>query len=213
MSNGQQDGPGASVGHRVDGDTIAEVFRPLLLLRRSALPSEVATGDSSEQVSDPRAPDLERNRTGHLLVAVSALWDAVLVGAGVDLDAHLDQKLMEARPDWEFNGYADGMLTYELCNSIWKWNQLGTPRPTDDLDRMIIENLSADWAEDRLELVLREILRAGIFELTHLDDIPPKVTITEYVDLAYAFYSGVEPKMVNAVLDRIAKQSRAEDMG
>ena len=80
------------------------------------------------------------------------------------------------------------------------------------IDEMIGDALSKDWSLERLESVLRAILRAGAFELTTRADIPPKVTISEFVDVAHAFYTGSEPGLVNAVLDRIARAARAEDL-
>jgi N utilization substance protein B len=54
-------------------------------------------------------------------------------------------------------------------------------------------------------MTLRSILRAGAAELLTQAEIPPKVTIAEYVDVGHAFYDGPEPRMINAVLDRMAK--------
>ncbi len=82
----------------------------------------------------------------------------------------------------------------------------------DDFDRMIAGALSRDWTPERLEAVLRAILRAGAWELATRTDIPPRVTISEYVDVAHAFYAGTEPGLVNAVLDRIAKVVRNEEL-
>ena len=75
----------------------------------------------------------------------------------------------------------------------------------DDVDNMIKGSVSADWPAERLEMTLRAILRAGIAELLERSDIPPGVTITEFVDVAHAFYDGPEPRMVNAVLDKVAR--------
>ncbi len=76
----------------------------------------------------------------------------------------------------------------------------------DDIDHMIDANLSADWPKDRLELIVRSILRVAIAEFLATTDVPVKVTISEYVDVAHAFYDGQEPKLVNAVLDKIASR-------
>lgn len=80
------------------------------------------------------------------------------------------------------------------------------------IDEMVTGALSRDWTLERLEAVLRAILRAGAYELSVRTDIPPKVTISEFVDVAHAFYTGPEPGLVNAVLDRIARVARAEDL-
>ncbi len=82
----------------------------------------------------------------------------------------------------------------------------------DDIDRMINESLSADWPKDRLEMIVRSILRTAVAEILSAADLPLKVTISEYVDVAHAFYSGPEPKMVNAVLDKIGHTLRDPDV-
>lgn len=79
------------------------------------------------------------------------------------------------------------------------------------LDEMIGNALSRDWTVDRLESVLRAILRAGAFEMKARPQTPARVVITEFVDVAHAFYAGPEPKMVNAVLDKVARVLRAEE--
>ncbi|MTJ82398.1 MAG: transcription antitermination factor NusB [Telmatospirillum sp.] len=83
----------------------------------------------------------------------------------------------------------------------------------DALDGMIAGALSGEWTVERLEAVLRSILRCGAFELADCPDVPVRVVISEYVDIAHAFYAGPEPGLVNAVLDRIAHVVRAQEMG
>jgi N utilization substance protein B len=61
--------------------------------------------------------------------------------------------------------------------------------------------------------VLRAILRAGAWELGARPQTPTRVCISEWVDVAHAFYSGPEPGLVNAVLDRLAQLLRAEEAG
>jgi N utilization substance protein B len=75
----------------------------------------------------------------------------------------------------------------------------------DDIDNMIKGSLSAEWPYERLEMILRAILRAGIAELLERTDIPAGATITEFIDVGHAFYEGPEPRMVNAVLDKVAR--------
>ena len=82
---------------------------------------------------------------------------------------------------------------------------------TDDFDAMINAALSRDWTVGRLELILRAILRAGACELANSSAVPARVVITEYVDVAHAFYAGSEVKMVNAVLDKIARLARPDE--
>ena len=73
-----------------------------------------------------------------------------------------------------------------------------------DLDPRIRECLLEGWPLSRIDSTLRAILRAGAFELAHIPDVPVPVAVSEYVDIAKAFYEADEPKLVNAVLDRLA---------
>ena len=75
----------------------------------------------------------------------------------------------------------------------------------DEIDAMIRESVSKEWPWERMEMILRAILRAGVAELLTRTDIPAGATINEFVDVAHAFYSGPEPRMVNAMLDRIGR--------
>ena len=78
-----------------------------------------------------------------------------------------------------------------------------------DIDPTIDNALADDWPVTRIDATLRAILRAGAFELMRRRDIPPAVVISEYVDVARAFYEDDAPAMVHAVLDKIAKIANA----
>ena len=75
-----------------------------------------------------------------------------------------------------------------------------------DIDPIIDKSLSNDWPVGRIDATLRAILRAAAFELLRRRDIPQGVVISEYVDIAKAFYEDDAPKLVHGVLDTIAKQ-------
>jgi len=79
------------------------------------------------------------------------------------------------------------------------------------LDSMIDGALADGWSIARLESLMRAILRAGIHELLDCPDTPARVIISDYVDIAHAFYDRGEPGMVNAVLDRLARLLRAHE--
>ena len=79
------------------------------------------------------------------------------------------------------------------------------------LDPMIDAALQKGWPLRRIETVLRAILRAGTYELDKKRDVPARVVITEYVDVANAFVDRDETGMVNAVLDQLARQLRADE--
>lgn len=81
-----------------------------------------------------------------------------------------------------------------------------------ELDRAIAALLVEDWPLERLEKVMAAILRAGAFELMHRPEVPARVAISEYVDIAHAFLEGKEVGMVNGVLDRLARLRREAEM-
>lgn len=74
-----------------------------------------------------------------------------------------------------------------------------------DIDPTIDKSLSSDWPVGRVDATLRAILRAAAFELLRRRDIPQGVVISEYVDIAKAFYEDDAPKLVHGVLDAIAR--------
>lgn len=73
------------------------------------------------------------------------------------------------------------------------------------IDPVIQQFLAEGWRLGRIDATMRAILRAGAYELTGRPDIPFRVVISEYVDIAHAFFESDEPRVVNAVLDRLAK--------
>jgi transcription antitermination protein NusB len=79
------------------------------------------------------------------------------------------------------------------------------------LDPMIDAALQKGWPLKRIETVLRAILRAGAYELDHKPDVPARVVVSEYVDVAHAFVDADETGMINAVLDQLARQLRADE--
>jgi transcription antitermination protein NusB len=79
------------------------------------------------------------------------------------------------------------------------------------LDPMIDKALERGWPLKRVEALLRAVLRAGAYELTGRTDVPARVVVSEYVDVAHAFLDQEETGMVNAVLDQLARQLRADE--
>jgi N utilization substance protein B len=78
----------------------------------------------------------------------------------------------------------------------------------DTIDSMLVAALPESWPLARLDPVLRALMRAGGAELWMSDGPPVKVVINEYMDVAYGFFTGDEPRMANGVLDRLAHQLR-----
>ncbi|WP_417684253.1 transcription antitermination factor NusB [Roseibium sp.] len=80
------------------------------------------------------------------------------------------------------------------------------------LDPFIHTALTEDWPLKRIDSLLRAILRAGAYELLRRKDVPPKVIISEYIDVAKAFYQDDEPGLVNGILDRLAHDLRNSEL-
>ena len=89
----------------------------------------------------------------------------------------------------------------------------GVPHHQVEIDRAIANVLSKDWRLERVDSILRAILRAAAFELIARKDVPAKAVIDEYVELSHAFFSGDEPSFVNAALDKMAHRKRAIEFG
>jgi len=88
----------------------------------------------------------------------------------------------------------------------------GAVASADELDAMIAGVLAEDWSIERLESILRAVLRGGAYELAHRTDIPPKVAISEYLAVAGAFLGDKETALANGVLDRLAHLLRPAEM-
>ena len=85
----------------------------------------------------------------------------------------------------------------------------GVLREQRRIDPLIDDALTRGWPLKRIEAVLRAVLRAGAYELGHRSDVPARVVVSEYVDVANAFVDKDETGMVNAVLDELARRFRA----
>ena len=81
----------------------------------------------------------------------------------------------------------------------------------EELEQTLTGSLAQDWSWERVDRLVRAILLAGAYELIHRKDVPSKVAISEYVEIAHAFYDQGEQNFVNSVLDRIARQSRSAE--
>ncbi len=79
----------------------------------------------------------------------------------------------------------------------------------EELEKILTAALAEDWAWERIDRLVRAILLAGSYEILHRKDVPPRVVINEYVEIAHAFYDQGEQNFVNSVLDRLARQARS----
>ncbi|MEW9615775.1 transcription antitermination factor NusB [Shinella sp. S4-D37] len=137
------------------------------------------------------------------LAAVQALYQMDIGGTGVlEVVAEYEAHRLGQEVDGD---------TYLKADASWFRSIVaGVVRDQRLLDPMIGAALQDDWALSRVDSTVRAILRAGTFELKERKDVPVAVIVTEYVEIAKAFFEDEEPKLVNAVLDRIAKQLRPD---
>ncbi|PPJ47011.1 transcription antitermination factor NusB [Rhizobium sp. KAs_5_22] len=135
------------------------------------------------------------------LAAVQALYQMDIGGTGVlEVVSEYETHRLGQEVDGE---------TYLKADASWFRSIVaGVVRDQTVIDPMIAAALQDDWALSRIDSTVRAILRAGVFELLERKDVPVPVIVTEYVEIARAFFEDEEPKLVNAVLDRIAKQVR-----
>ncbi len=153
------------------------------------------------------------DRSSARLAAVQALYEMDMTDIAADsvINEFLRQRWKPA-PGMPVDGEEDlpdlaspdGALLAELIR--------GVSAKRGDLDGMIEPALSGDWTVQRLEVILRAILRAGAYELLSMADVPARVVINEYVNVAKAFFDDNKPGMVNGVLDKLAHVLRTAEM-
>lgn len=135
------------------------------------------------------------------LAAVQALYQMEFSGASADEAL----RYQAARPaDAEDNGEPSAEADEAFLADLVR----GVGERREDVDRLLEQKLAEGWPLERLEAVLRAILRTGAYELLAHPEIDAPVTIDEYVEIAKAFFGGREPSMVNGVLDGLAKMLR-----
>ena len=146
-------------------------------------------------------PKSANKRGAARLSAVQALYQMDVAGTGVAevvseyenyrLGREVDgEKYLDADAGW-FRGIVGGVYQHQK-----------------EIDPIIHAALTDDWPLSRIDTTLRAVLRAGVFELKNRSDVDARVVISEYVEVAKAFFDGDEPKMVNGVLDVIARRIR-----
>ncbi len=102
----------------------------------------------------------------------------------------------------------DGDQYREADKAFFRDIVAGVVHDQRGLDPAIDAALSPDWPLARVDATLRAILRAGAFELASRPDVPGRVVISEYVEVAKAFFEEEVPGMVNGVLDALARKLR-----
>ena len=135
------------------------------------------------------------------LAAVQALYQMDIAGDGIE-DV-VSEFLTHRLADWTEDGQSIDADT-DLFATLTR----GAGARRDDIDALIVGALAEGWTIERLELLLRAVLRVGTFELMARPETPAKGVIDEYIDVAHAFFGKGPPGFVNGVLDRLAHDLR-----
>jgi transcription antitermination protein NusB len=150
-----------------------------------------------------RKDERKANRRGAArLAAVQALYQMDIAGTG------LNDILAEFESHW-IGREVEGAQYLPAEAAFFRDVVSGVVREQRSLDPLVDKVLAQGWPLKRIEAILRAVLRAGAYELGHRSDVPARVVVSEYVDVANAFVDRDETGMVNAVLDQIARQFRA----
>ncbi|MEM6848692.1 MAG: transcription antitermination factor NusB [Pseudomonadota bacterium] len=152
----------------------------------------------------PRRSKAANKRAVARLAAVQALYQMDLTGQGARdivkefelfrLKQDLDGEILRAIDMGWFDGIVSGVVTHQRA-----------------IDQAIDDALKAGWPLARIDVTLRAVLRAGVFELMQRPEVPVRVALSEYVEVAKAFFGGDEPRLANGVLDHIARDVRPDD--
>ena len=165
--------------------------------------SATSKGMMARPRNAPAKDKRKANRRGAArLAAVQALYQMDLAGTG------LNEILAEFESHW-IGREVEGAQYLPAEAAFFRDIVTGVVREQRALDPLIDEALAKSWPLKRIEAVLRAVLRAGAYELAHRKDVPARVVVSEYADVAAAFVEREETGMVNAVLDHLARRLRA----
>jgi len=145
------------------------------------------------------------NRRGAArLAAVQALYQMEIAGAGInDIFAEFESHWLGSEVEGETYLPAEAAFFRDVV--------AGVVRDQSKLDPLVDAVLDKGWPLKRIDAILRAILRAGAYELEKRKDVPGRVVIKEYVDVANAFVDADEMGLVNAVLDQLARRFRTDE--
>lgn len=145
-----------------------------------------------------------RGRASARLAAVQALYQIDLAEAGPETVIAEFTEHRLAVVEYQGRARADRDLFADLVR--------GVVARRADLDARIAPLLGKGWTIARLDRVLCAIVRAGAYEIVARIDVPARVVISEYVDVAHAFFERGEPAFINGVLDRLAREARPGEL-
>ena len=151
------------------------------------------------------SPSMPSRRQAARLAAVQALyqWQEGEHGPAEIVDQFLNVRTSEA---------GEGGMRRDADKPLFKDVVEGTVAHKDELEEIVSAALAQGWTWARIDRLVRAILLAGAYELVHRKDVPPRVAINEYVEIAHAFYDQGEPSFVNSVLDRVGRQTRSAEL-
>ena len=150
------------------------------------------------------AASYRQRRSATRLAAIQALYALEVSGTAIDRVIADFCERRWAPAEMPVN-------TAELDETFLRRLVEGVTAHRDEIDAAIQGALTDGWTMARLEILLQAILRAGAYELTAQPEVPAKVVINEYLEVAHAFFAGKEPGLVNAVLDRLASRLRGPE--
>ncbi len=155
-------------------------------------------------MKSPRGAGRSGARSLARLAAVPAVYQMVQAEqpAVAVVQEFLDLRLEEDQDGFTLKGLDAGLFR-RLVEGV------GANRV--EVDNLVSAVLAENWPIERLERVLRCLFEVAAYEMAYLDETPAKVVISEYVALAEDFFEGQAPKLVNAALDRLARELRPED--
>jgi transcription antitermination protein NusB len=143
------------------------------------------------------------SRTRARLAAVQALYQMDLTQR--DLSAVLDEFVSHRFRTEEIYDGADRNFFRDIAS--------GVAHAQVQIDGEVTAHLAEGWRLSRIDSILRAILRSGVYEILERSDVPARVIINEYVEIAHDFFGGEEPAVVNGVLDRVARERRQDEFG
>ena len=149
----------------------------------------------------PQTPARSKSRSAARLAAVQALYQREMEKTPVPnlLHEFHHHRLGATIEEVE---YADAEV--DFFDDLVR----GVDARAAEIDALIAGKLAKGWSLERLDRPMRQILRAGCYELLARIDVPTGSVISEYVDVAKAFYDKRETAFVNGILDAVAKQVR-----
>ena len=142
-----------------------------------------------------------RSRSAARLAAVQALYQQEMEGTPVP-------RLLREFHEHRLGATIEEAEYVEAEQSFFDDVVSGVDSRRAEIDEVIASKLAEGWSLDRLDRPMRAILRAGTYELLARRDVPVASVITEYVDVAHAFYDKRESGFVNGLLDAVARQAR-----